>query len=66
MILFILFGVVAFGDEPVLWLEVREPAFHGVVEEPGDGLSLVGLLADELSEGLLAGVLYVYVWAVWH
>ena len=28
--------------------------------------SIVGLFADEGSEGLQAGVLYVYVWAVWH
>lgn len=38
----------------MVWLEVREPTFHGVVEEPGDGLSVAGLFADELSEGLQA------------
>ena len=40
------------GFEPVMRFKVGEPAFHGVVEEPGDGLSVAGLLADDFSEGL--------------
>ena len=64
------FGAVApehlGGFEAVVRLEVGELTFHGVDEEPADGLSAVGLFADEGSEGLQAGVLYVYVWAVWH
>ena len=39
-------------------------AVDGALEEADDVASAVGLLADEISEGLEAGVLYVIVWAV--
>ena len=52
------------GLDSVVRLEFGEITIRGVVEEIDDGLSAVCLLADDFSEGLEAGVLYVIVWAV--